>query len=302
MLRHVTAGVDGSVESRATAHWAAREALRRGVGLRLVHAWKWHPRPPASVPADSSEREWAEQTLNTVADDVRTAHPGLHVDARLVPDSAVTALLATADGSEVLVLGSRGLGGLTGFVLGSVSQRVVARSVRPVVLVRPGGAATDEYPTVPDDGSPAEGTGTPYREVVLGLDTRRPCDELIQFAFEAARRQGSALHVIHAFGVPSGDAGEPHRAAGAGPEVLAVHERAVVAAVRPWCEKYPGTAVTETVSEGRPAPALVRASSGASLVVVGRRIRESHLGTHIGPVTHAVLHHVHCPVAVVPHA
>ncbi|MGC5038088.1 universal stress protein [Streptomyces sp. DT190] len=53
--------------------------------------------------------------------------------------------------------------------------------------------------------------------------------------------------------------------------------------------------------EGRVAPELVRAASGASLAVVGRRNRGAHPGTHVGPVTHAVLHHVACPVAVVPH-
>lgn len=302
MLRHVTAGVDGSVESLATAHWAAREAVRRQAPLRLVHAWKSHPRPSASVPADSSEHEWAQQALNHVVGSVRAAHPGLPVDARLVSDSPVEALLASTDETEVLVLGSRGLGGLTGFMLGSVSQRVVARSPRPVVLVRAGRAVADEYPTAPGkQGSAEEVSETPYRDVVLGLDIRRPCDEVIGFAFEAARLHGAALRVIHAFSVPSADGADLHAATGAGAEVLAAQERAVVATLRPWCAKYPEVQVTETVSEDRPAGALVHASSEACLVVVGRRIRESRLGAHIGPVTHAALHHGGCPVAVVPH-
>ncbi|MFS8204736.1 universal stress protein [Streptomyces sp. CWNU-52B] len=301
MLRHVTAGVDGSVESVATAHWAAREAVRRGVPLRLVHAWKWHPRPPGSVPADSSEREWAQQTLNEVVRGVRAAHPDLRIDARLVSDSPVEALLAATDDSEVLVLGSRGLSGLAGFMVGSVSQRVVARSVRPVVLVRAGEATADEYPTTPGGAASEDGSEPPYRDVVLGLDIRHPCDELIEFAFEAARQHGCALRVIHAFSVPSADGADLHAVTGAGAEVLAAQERAVVATLRPWCAKYPEVPVTETVSESRPAGALVHASSEACLVVVGRRTRESHLGPHIGPVAHAVLHHVRCPVAVVPH-
>ncbi|MDQ1034466.1 nucleotide-binding universal stress UspA family protein [Streptomyces sp. V3I8] len=302
MLRHVTAGVDGSVESLTTAHWAAGEAVRRALPLRLVHAWKWHPRPPASVPGDSSEHAWAQQTLNKVVDSVRTAYPELHVDARLVSDSPVAALLASAVETEMLVLGSRGLSGVAGFIVGSVSQRVVARSVHPVVLVRAGRNPAGEHPAGPDRGSSPQTATIPSRHVVLGLDTRHPCDELIEFAFEAARHQGGALRVIHAFSIPSADGADLHAATGAGAGVLAVQERDLVAALRPWCAKYPGISVTETVSEGRPATALVRASSGAALVVVGRRIRESHLGTHIGPVTHAVLHHVGCPVAVVPHA
>ncbi|MFG2023893.1 universal stress protein [Streptomyces sp. NPDC048825] len=301
MLRHVTAGVDGSTESLAAAHWAAREALRRGASLRLVHAWKWHPRPASSVPAGTSEHEWAQQTLDRAVGSVRAAHPGLQIVDQLVADSAVDALLAAAEEAELMVLGSRGLSGAVGFLVGSVSQRVVARSPRPVVLVRAGETSADEHLPAPDGVSPEEIPEIPYRDVVLGLDTRRPCDELIEFAFEAARRYGSVLHVIHAFSVPSADGADLHAVTGAGPEFLAAQERAVIATLRPWCEKFPGISVTETVSEGRAATALVRASSGASLVVVGRRTRDSHLGTHIGPVTHAALHHVSCPVAVVPH-
>ncbi|MGI3229600.1 universal stress protein [Streptomyces sp. GTA36] len=134
MVRHITTGIDESAESLAAAHWAAREALRRGVPLNLVHAWTWHPRPAPSVPADRTERDWAEQTLDRAAGSVRAAHPGLRVVERLVADSAVAALLAAAEDEELLVLGSRGLSGVAGFMVGSVSQRVVARSPRPLVL------------------------------------------------------------------------------------------------------------------------------------------------------------------------
>lgn len=310
MLRHITAGVDGSPESLAAAQWAAREALRRGVALRMVHAWTRHPHPAPSVPIDVSERDWAERTLDQAAMSVRAAHPGLRIVEQLMSDSAADALLAGAAESEVLVLGSRGLSGVAGFVLGSVSQRVIARSTRPVVLVRAGETASDEHLPASDGVSPDEIPETPYRDVVLGLDTRRPCDELIEFAFEAARRHGAALHVVHAFsatrtdgaGLPTDvEPGPQVPVAQAGPEVLAAREHAVVATLRPWCEKFAGVSVTETVSEGRAATALVRASAGASLLVVGRRTRAGRFGPHTGPVTLAVLHHAACPVAVVPH-
>ncbi|MBA2810630.1 universal stress protein [Streptomyces sp. KM273126] len=288
MLRQVTAGVDGSADSLAAAHWAAREALRRGAALRLVHAWTWHPRPAPSVPAGTSERDWAEQTLDRAVGSVRAAHSGLRIVAGLVPGSAVDALLTAAAEAELLVLGSSGLSGLSGVAgvaVGSVSQRVVAGSPHPVVLVRAGATSADEHLPVSDGVSPEEIPETPYRDVVLGLDTRRPRDELIEFAFEAARLRAAGLRVVRAFGVPSAE--------GAGPRTDLL---------RPWREKFPGVPVTEIVCEGRAATALVRASSGASLVVVGRRTRDGRLGMRIGPVTQAVLHHAACPVAVVPHA
>lgn len=138
MLRHVAAGIDGSPESLAAAHWAARDALRRGAALRLVHAWEWRPRPAPSVPMGVSQREWAEQTLTQASNSVRAAHPGLRIIEEPVSQSPVAALLAAAEQADLLVLGSRGLSGVAGFLVGSVSQRVVARSTSPVVLVRVG--------------------------------------------------------------------------------------------------------------------------------------------------------------------
>jgi nucleotide-binding universal stress UspA family protein len=113
--------------------------------------------------------------------------------------------------------------------------------------------------------------------------------------------------VLHAFRAPSARTTADLLVPRSGPELLAEHDHAVVAALRPWCEKFPEVAVAETVVEGRAADELVRATSGAALAVVGRRTREARLGTHglgthIGSVAHAVLHHAECPVAVVPHA
>lgn len=302
MLRHVTAGIDGSPESLAAAHWAAREATRRGAALCLVHAWEWHPRPAASVPADMSERALAEDLPERVTDSMRAAHPGLQVIGQALADSPVSALLKAAEQAELLVLGSRGLGGVAGFLMGSVSQRVVARAPRPVVLVRVGGSTADEHFSAPDGISPDEIPGIPYRDVVLGLDTGRPCDELIEFAFDAAGRRGSSLRVVHTFSRPPDFAVADRIVPVSGPELRAEREHAVAAALRPWCEKFPEVAVAESVTEGRAADKLIGASAGAALLVVGRRIRESRLGTHLGPVAHAALHHAPCPVAVVPHA
>ncbi|MCI3928882.1 universal stress protein [Streptomyces sp. AN091965] len=295
MGRFVTAGVDGSAESLAAAQWAAREALRRGVPLRLVHAWRWHPHPASSVPAGSTERAAAEQVLSEAVGSVRAAHSGLRIDERLVPGAPVTALVSAAETSQLLVLGSRGLGRLAGFVVGDVSQRVVAHSPCPVVLVRAGETSADEHLPALHGISPDEVSETPYRDVVLGLDTEHPCDELIEFAFGTARGYGAPLHVLHAFrpAPPRASDGTPFP----GPELLADRERAVVAALRPWCAKFPEVPVVESVSEERATGALVHAARAASLVVVGRKASSSHLGA----VTHALLHHAVCPVAVVPH-
>ncbi|MEU8989200.1 universal stress protein [Streptomyces sp. NPDC048558] len=309
MPHDIVVGIDGSTEGLAAAHWAAQEAQRRGIGLSVIHVWHRHPRPAPYVPMDSTERDWAEQLLHEAVRSVRAAHPGLRITDRLVCDATVAGLLKTAADADLLVLGSRGLGALGGFLTGSVSQRVVGRSTRPVVLVRAGRSAADEHLPATDGVAPEEIPETPYRQVVLGLQTDRPCDELIEFAFDAARRRGTSLSVVRAFrpapvpsvplvsAAPEGPAPAPRPQA----QALADEERTVAAVLRLWREKYPTVPVTETVTEGRAAAVLVQAAQDAGLLVVGRRGIDHQVGVYTGPVTHAVLHHVGCPVAVVPH-
>lgn len=138
-----------------------------------------------------SQRSWAEDILAQASDSMRAAHSGLQVSTHSVADAPVEALLAAAEEADLLVLGSHGISGVAGFLTGSVSQRVVARSPRPVVLVRAGECIADEHFSAVDGISPDEIPETPYRDVVLGLDTHRPCDELIEFAFDAARRRAA---------------------------------------------------------------------------------------------------------------
>ncbi|WP_320784586.1 universal stress protein [Streptomyces sp. CRN 30] len=310
MPHNVTVGVDGSPAALAAAHWAAREARRRGTGLEIVHAWRPHPQPSPYVPLDFTEHGWAAALLREAVDSVRRAHGDVPVTDRLVRGATVDALIAAAAESEPLVLGSLGLSAIGGFVTGSVSQRAVARFPRPVVLVRAGQDAADEHLPPADGVAPEEIPATPYRQVVLGLDIGRPCDELIEFAFDAARRRSTGLRVVHAFKAPPQPASDATLTVApaapqlpvSGPRQLAAQERAVVAAVRPWGEKYPTVPVSETVVSGRAAGALVDAAGDAGLVVVGRRTGAGIPGSHVGPITHAVLHHVRCPVAVVPHA
>lgn len=69
----------------------------------------------------------------------------------------------------------------------------------------------------------------------------------------------------------------------------------------PWRREFPGVEVVEESRRGKAAEHLLEASREASLLVVGRRVRHSPVGAHIGPVVHAVLHHAGVPVVVVSH-
>ncbi|MCS0604212.1 universal stress protein [Streptomyces sp. LP11] len=300
MSRTVTVGLDGSPESRTAADWAAREARLRGLPLRLVHVWEPVPGPMAQAPLLGAEthRHWTERIPREAAAELRTAHPGLEIRTEQLDGASAAVLAEAAEESELLVLGSRGLSGIGGFLVGSVGLSVVAHAGRPVVLVRAGERAADEHE--PDTaGTPSE--RTPFRPVVLGVDTAAPHDALFAFAFEEAVRRETSVRAVRAWNMPPyyvyGFAADPTL----DQEIAAQEKAALSEVLKPWRHKYPSVEVVEECEFASPSLRMIEAARDASLVVVGRRRRPAGYGTHVGPVTHAVLHHSAAPVAVVPH-
>ncbi|MFC9129495.1 universal stress protein [Streptomyces sp. NPDC057099] len=301
MSRTITVGLDGSPESRAAAEWAAREAALRRLPLKLLHVWEPAPEPMAQAPQLGAEtsQQWSEKIPRDTAEGVRLRHPDVEVTAEHLAGRPSEVLGEATEAAELLVLGSRGLGGISGFLVGSVGLAVVARAERPVVLVRAGEQAADEHEMDPT-GIPS--AATRYRPVVLGIDTDHLDPSVIDFAFDAAARRGTALRAVHGWHLPSWfvygrGAGDVYRY----DQVVRSQARALTDALRLWRDKYPSVEVVEVSHSGSAAAHLIDASREASLVVVGRRVRRNPLGAHIGPVTHAVLHHAAAPVVVVPH-
>ncbi|MFI8083193.1 universal stress protein [Kitasatospora sp. NPDC086009] len=286
MTPPVLAGVDGSPASTAAAHWAAEEALRRGVPLRLVHAWPWLTDGRAGFATAEAPPAAAQQVVQGAAEAIRRRHRGLAVHADVVLDGAVDGLVAESADAGLLVLGSRGLGGFAGLLLGSVSTATVARSASPVVVVRPP-AANGGPPEVP--------------EVVVGVDTRAVDEALLAFAFDAAELRGARVRAVHGWELPAAFAtvgvvpSQPELA-----ELEALEAKELSLALAEWRERRPGTELVEQVGLGA-ARTLVAVSGAADLVVVGRRHRPYDLGRRLGPVTSAVLPYADAPVAVVPH-
>ncbi|MFF7891934.1 universal stress protein [Streptomyces sp. NPDC007907] len=300
MVRYIMVGLDGSSESRAAAEWAVREAKLRELPLRLVHVWEPVPEPMAQAPLLGTEtlKHWSERIPRGAAEGLRARHPGVDVAAVQLAGVPADVLVDVARDAELVVLGSRGLSGLAGFMVGPVGQSVIARTEVPVVVVRSGEQAADEHAMDPA-GIPS--AATRFRPVLLGLDTRSPDDTVIAFAFEEAARRDTSLRVLHAWTPP------PYNIYGLSDHVSFYDElarenaTALTEALRPWRDKYPAVEVIEASRAGSAADQIVSSSRYASLVVVGRRTRRSRFGVHIGPVAHAVLHHALAPVAVVAH-
>ncbi|MGP4050178.1 universal stress protein [Streptomyces sp. 2A115] len=295
MLRPVVVGLDGSLESLAAADWAAREALRRSLPLRLVHAWEGLPPEESELPELEAPRSWARRILRGAMDRLNERYPQVNLSAEQLARPAADALVAEGAEADLLVLGSRAFSGFGGFMAGSVASATVARVTRPAVLVRADQTLEDEH--IPDtEGRPSP--RTPYRDVVVGVDTAHPCEEVLAFAFESAALRSAPLRVVHTWRLPY-TPGAVEAKAGAAAQQTA--ERALATVLLPWREKHPTVEVREQVESGRAAQQLLHSAQDAGLLVVGRRIRPARLGTHTGPVAHAVMHHVRCPVAVVPH-
>lgn len=293
MLSPVAVGVDGSPESLAAAEWAAREAVRRGRPLRLVHVRNWYPGPDEPETARAAARDRAGRILRQAEERVRAACPDVRVRHEQAAGPATAALVKAAGDAELLALGSRGLGRLGGLLVGSVARGVAAQATAPVVLVRATDPAGEER-----HGAPAD-----RRDVVVGVDVTEPCDEVLGFAFEAARARHTRLRVLHAWRAPDPfTLGPGEIFLVGGPERAGEWLGFLSAVLQAWRDKYPGVEVLETVAEGSPAAALAEAASGAELLVVGHRLTGRPAMPRTGPVTHAVIHRAGCPVAVVPHS
>ncbi|MFE2445558.1 universal stress protein [Streptomyces sp. NPDC059426] len=282
MVRAVTVGLAGSVESLVAAGWSAREARLRDAPLRMVNAWPGPDQPALTPGREVAWQYWAEQALRAVRAELGTDDPELEILTAQISGYPARVLLAEAESSQVLVVGSRAIGPVAGFFLGSVGLEVAARAACPVALVR------------------AEGAAIRHGDVVAGVQLKGRYDHVLAFAFEAATRRGAALRAVYASRCLAIRDSVPWEAgvgmSGVGEEA----EWALGEVLASWRHKFPDVRVFAEVTADSPPRRLVGAAAGAALIVVGRGRRQMGLGPRLGPVGQAVVHHAACPVAVVP--
>ncbi|MEY9964715.1 nucleotide-binding universal stress UspA family protein [Streptacidiphilus sp. MAP12-16] len=284
----VIAGVDGSPQSTFAAQWAADEAVRRRVRLRLVHAGPWLDAPSATDAEDHDFQGAALRMLAHIRDEIQGRHPELFVDTSLVHDQVVEGLVSVSGDGGMLVLGSRGLGGFAGLLVGSVGLATAARAEAPTVVVR---AEPDSRQSAPSRG-----------QVVVGIDAGAQVGPVLEFAFAEAALRGAGVRAVHGWDLPPVWSTVGWAAPLTQSGDLQTAEAALLSqALLPWRDKFPDIEVVEDARIGGGARAVVEASVHADLVVVGRRIRPHDVGLRLGPVAHAALHHAAAPVAVVPH-
>ena len=138
----IVVGVDGSPGGKAALQWALAEARLRHAPLRVVHAWMF---PYAAVGYgfvpmidqglnDELARN-AKSLVEKMLAEAGSEIDGVEVQTEIVEGAAARVLLEQAEDAELLVVGSRGLGGFKGLLLGSVSQQCAHHAHCPVVVV-----------------------------------------------------------------------------------------------------------------------------------------------------------------------
>ncbi|MGX4695315.1 universal stress protein [Streptomyces sp. JNUCC 63] len=263
-------GVDGSEASLEAVDWAAAEAARHGVPLHLLHA-------------AAGEQE-ASDVISTASERARKGAPAVRLSSEVSYENAASALVGHGRNAFALVLGDRGLGDLSGMLLGSVSLAVAARADCPVVVVR---------------GTP-DNRDARFGSVVVGVEDGEGSGTAVDFALREAHVRRCQLVALHAWSAPSGACTTPQ----APSWQLEAHRRPPAQvlddALRRPAEKYRDATVSRRLIEKPARPALLEAASTADLLVVGARRRLGHPGLQLGLINHALLHHAPCPVAVVP--
>ncbi len=276
----VIVGVDGSEGSTRAAEWAAREAVRRKVPLRIVSApaplpQMQSPHMPRTTVANAL-RGMAARNLGLALDRVSEVAQGLSIETSLLSGPPAVAVADCGHGASMLVLGARGSGGFGAMMVGSVSRYGAAQAPCPVVVVR-------------------EETMAVQREVAVGIRDPEDAHGALAFAFEEAALRGAELLVVHAWhSIP------PVLRAGGDPVydpelISADARRQLEGMLCAWREKYPTVKVFPEVVNAHAARVLASLSARADLTVIGK-----HTAAGLGSIRNVVLSHAHGPVVVVP--
>ena len=292
LTQPVVVGVDGSNSALGAVRWAADEAARRHLPLRLVSAVDVSATtafgggfgPPQQF-FDQLEID-ARRWLFAAEKAALAAHPDLAV-TRCVRDKceATRALVTESGQARLMVLGSRGLGGFAGLLAGSTAVELVARGRCPVVVVRGSG---------PEEPIPVTGP------VVVGVDGSPASEAATALAFEEASMRGADLVAVHTWVEFFSDNAYAYGSQ-LGMDWQAIEDtetRRLAERLAGWREKYPDVTVRRIVTRDRPVRCLLEHSANAQLLVVGSRGHGQVTGMLLGSTSRALIYHAPCPLLV----
>jgi nucleotide-binding universal stress UspA family protein len=283
MRRPIVVGVDGSPGSLAAARYAAFLALRRDAPLRLLHVFEslfsgYGPLTAAAdyANADAQVRKAAAASLDDTAEELRAAHPELTVATEMQDGLVVPTLIAESQEALATVVGSRGTGGFSGLLLGSVSAQVAANGHGTVVVARP--------------------ILNPSAPVLVGYDGSEAARAALEYGVAEALAQGKPLVVASVFWEEPWDVPGPDSRGKAEQKA----ERLLAEGLDEYVRAHPKLrAQTRAIHSLNEEHAMTDEANRASLTVVGCRGRGGFAGLVQGSVSQALVNHAACPVAVI---
>ena len=274
--RPVVVGVDGSPASLGAVRWAVDEAARHSVPLKVVHALG----RPGLLGFSSKEQRIALDA----AVEARRWVPGTEVTTTTAVGSPAGVLRDQSHRAGLVVVGSRGHGGFSGLLVGSVSAHLAAYAHCPLLVVHRGENWAGQEAQLPS-----------HAPIVVGDDGSAPAQHALGLAFAEAAARRVPLVAVRVWQQPE----QRRRRRPVDPVGLAAaEERALSTGVEPWRIKYPDVEVRLVVREGGVAAELIQAATQALMVVLGARGRGGFEELLLGSVTHQVLHHAASPVLV----
>lgn len=287
----IVVAVDGSPASNQAVRWAANCALKRGEPLRLVSTYSMPQFLYAEgmVPPQELYEELESETMekiNAAEKIVKDFSDAVEVSHQVEEGNPIDMLLDISEDCTMIVMGSRGLGGLSGMVMGSVSAAVVSHAKCPVVVVR-------EESDVNQD--------TKYGPVVVGVDGTGVAEKAIEMAFSEAKARGAKLRALHTWidmQVQTSLAGL-NASQTQWDDVEEDQKRLLKEHLAPFVARYPEVEVEEVITRERPVRALADAAVDAQLLVVGSHGRGGFRGMLLGSTSRALLQESPCPLMVV---
>ncbi|MDQ2723734.1 MAG: universal stress protein, partial [Actinomycetota bacterium] len=206
------------------------------------------------------------------------------VSSELTVGPAIGALIDRSGDARMVVLGSRGLGEVTGALLGSVTSALAHHAHSPVAVI--GDWPRTTRPTAQDP-------------VVVGVDGTVHSEPTIAMAFEEASLRGAALIALHAWSDVALSTLSPHNQGLPWNSIETAEQAMLAESLAGWREQYPDVAVRTRVVPDRLVHHLVAQANDAALLVVGSRGRGGFAGMLLGSTSTAVLHATECPLLIV---
>ncbi|BDA63991.1 universal stress protein [Actinomyces capricornis] len=286
----VLVGVDGSPESLAAMDWAVARAARQGWRVHVLCAYSLPSFTAASLDGgyaaldDFAIRAGAQAVVDEAV--ARAEGSGVTVTSSLETGDPAGVLVDLSDEATISVVGTRGGGGFTDRLLGTVSSALPAHSHCPTVVV-------------PDRTQGAE--YTPVRRIVVGVDGSSSARRALQWAVQEAEAWDAELTAVAAVPMASGAGALAWLPAAVDrDQVLADVRSGLDHAVAEALEGRAGIEVRRHALDGNPAELMAEFSTAVDLIVVGSRGRGGFSGLLLGSTSQAVLSHASCPVMVVP--